>query len=75
MGAKKKFEFDIVLSFAGEDRSVAKKLYGILHKRDVTVFYDFAERSGFGARTSTNICNRFIAIRLGSAWCLSLKAI
>ena len=37
---KKPFEFDVALSFAGEDRKHAEALAKILHKRDVKVFYD-----------------------------------
>jgi hypothetical protein len=44
MGAKRKYEYDIVLSFAGEDRKPAKTLYDILSEEGVTVFYDFAEK-------------------------------
>jgi hypothetical protein len=44
MPAKRKFEYEIVLSFAGEDRRIAKKLYDVLTKKGVTVFYDFAEK-------------------------------
>jgi hypothetical protein len=44
MPARRKFEYDLVLSFAGEDRRTAKRLYDILTERGVTVFYDFAEQ-------------------------------
>jgi TIR domain len=44
MNAKKRFEYDIVLSFAGENRKIAKRLYDILNKEGITVFYDFAEK-------------------------------
>lgn len=44
MSGRKKFEYDVVLSFAGEDRKVAKKLYEILKKEGITVFYDLAEK-------------------------------
>ncbi|MBB1092178.1 TIR domain-containing protein [Rhodopseudomonas palustris] len=33
-------EFDVALSFAGEDRSMAQKLAEMLKRNDVTVFYD-----------------------------------
>jgi hypothetical protein len=40
------YEFDIALSFAGEDREIAQKLAYLLRKRGIKVFYDEFERSG-----------------------------
>jgi hypothetical protein len=40
MSTKKKFEYEIVLSFAGEDRKIAKRLCKILEGKGVKVFYD-----------------------------------
>src|SRR5581483_5082001 len=37
---KKKYEFDIALSFAGENRAVVKRLAKILKDCEVDVFYD-----------------------------------
>jgi hypothetical protein len=44
MTSKKKFEYDIVLSFAGGERKLAERLYDLLLKNKVSVFYDFAEK-------------------------------
>ena len=41
---KKQFDYDVVLSFAGGNRRIAKKIYDILSKKNVKVFYDFAEQ-------------------------------
>lgn len=38
-------EYDVALSFAGEDRSVADELSNVLAKYDVRVFYDMKEQS------------------------------
>jgi hypothetical protein len=37
------FEYDVALSFAGEDRAVADRLASMLHDSGVTVFYDLYE--------------------------------
>jgi hypothetical protein len=37
---RKRFEYDVVLSFAGEDRKHAKKVATLLEKQDISVFYD-----------------------------------
>jgi hypothetical protein len=34
------FEYDIALSFAGEDKEVAEELAALLTKKDIRVFYD-----------------------------------
>lgn len=36
----KKFDYDVAISFAGEDRKQAKKLADVLSKRGIAVFYD-----------------------------------
>ena len=41
----KNFEFDIALSFAGEDRKIAEELALLLIERNVRVFYDFHRRA------------------------------
>jgi hypothetical protein len=46
MAKRKKFEYDVVLSFAGEDRKFAEQLYEILTREHVRVFYDLAEQHG-----------------------------
>jgi len=38
------YEFDIAISFAGEDREIAKKIASALVKRDVRIFYDDYEK-------------------------------
>jgi uncharacterized protein YjbI with pentapeptide repeats len=38
------YEFDIAISFAGEDRQIAKKIASALVKRDVRIFYDDYEK-------------------------------
>jgi hypothetical protein len=38
--AKKRYSFDVVLSFAGEDRAHVKKIAQLLQKRNISVFYD-----------------------------------
>lgn len=42
---QKSFDFDIALSFAGEDRPVAERLALLLTGRNVKVFYDFHLRA------------------------------
>lgn len=37
-------EYDLALSFAGEDREYAEKLYDFLSDEDLAVFYDLAEQ-------------------------------
>jgi hypothetical protein len=44
MAKKAKFEFDVVLSFAGEDRADAEKLFQMLQRGGASVFYDSAEQ-------------------------------
>lgn len=39
-----KYEYDIAISFAGEDRNIAVKIADSLSKRDVRVFYDAYEK-------------------------------
>jgi hypothetical protein len=39
------FEFDIALSFAGEDRKIAEELARLLIEKNVRVFYDFNFRA------------------------------
>lgn len=41
----REFEYDVALSFAGEDRSYASQLAQLLHERGLTVFYDDYERA------------------------------
>jgi hypothetical protein len=36
----KQYEFDVAISFAGEDRRIAEELASILHKAGIEVFYD-----------------------------------
>jgi hypothetical protein len=38
--AKKRYAFDVVLSFAGEDRVHVNKIAQLLQKRNISVFYD-----------------------------------
>src|SRR3954454_1990381 len=38
-------EYDVALSFAGEDRPLAGKLAGLLHARHIRVFYDEYEKA------------------------------
>jgi hypothetical protein len=42
---KKRYEFDIALSFAGENRVVVKKLAKMLQDYGVDVFYDEYNRA------------------------------
>lgn len=35
-----RFEYDVALSFAGEDRSIVDKFVQLLHAKNITVFYD-----------------------------------
>jgi len=39
------FEYEVALSFAGEDRKIAEELAGILDGFDVSVFYDLHEQA------------------------------
>ena len=39
------FEYDVALSFAGEDRAYVKEVAGLLESADVRVFYDEYERA------------------------------
>jgi hypothetical protein len=45
MNRNKSYEYDIVLSFAGEDRSYASQVADILTQHGVSVFYDEYEQS------------------------------
>jgi len=38
------FEYDVALSFAGEDRDIARKLFKALESRNVKVFFDEVEK-------------------------------
>ncbi len=40
-----KYDYDILLSFAGEDREVARKIAGQLRERGVEVFFDEYEEA------------------------------
>src|SRR5437016_4769907 len=42
---KEKYEYDIAISYAGEDHSYAEALANVLHDRGVNVFYDKYERA------------------------------
>ena len=42
---KDKIEYDVALSFAGEDRKYAEQLARLLIRQEITVFYDEYERS------------------------------
>lgn len=44
MPKRRNFQYDVVLSFAGEDRQYAEQLYEILKRENVNVFYDRAEQ-------------------------------
>jgi hypothetical protein len=47
--SKKKYEYEVALSFAGEDRRHAEKLAVLLRENDVSVFYDeFAKATLWG---------------------------
>ena len=41
----KKYPFDIAISFAGEDRTVALQLFDHLKAKNIDVFYDFNEQA------------------------------
>jgi hypothetical protein len=43
--ARRRYEYDLVLSFAGEDRRVVERLYSILVRQNIRVFYDKAEQA------------------------------
>lgn len=43
--SREEFEYDVALSFAGEDRGVAEELAARLMEHDVRVFYDKLERA------------------------------
>jgi hypothetical protein len=42
---KRRYEYDLVLSFAGEDRQLVERLYRVLVREDIRVFYDRAEQA------------------------------
>jgi hypothetical protein len=44
MSRPRKYEYDVLLSFAGEDRRIAERLFKILTREGVRVFYDHAEQ-------------------------------
>jgi len=46
------FEYDVALSFAGEDRNVAKKLFRLLTRQGHRVFYDEDRRAHLWGRDS-----------------------
>jgi hypothetical protein len=45
MKRQNRFEYDLVLSFAGEDRKPVERVYQILRRHGVRVFYDKAEQT------------------------------
>jgi hypothetical protein len=45
MNRRRRYEYDLVLSFAGEDRKVVENLYNTLIRSRVKVFYDKAEQA------------------------------
>lgn len=44
-GQNEEFDYDVALSFAGEDREFAKQLYDALRSEHIKVFYDEAEKA------------------------------
>ncbi len=40
MAANDEFEYDVALSFAGEDKAIVDKFAGLLKSKDIKVFYD-----------------------------------
>lgn len=58
MPKKKKYKWDVAISFAGEDRKIAKKLATALKAKGASVFYDKDHKShlwGKGTREFDNI--------------------
>lgn len=54
MKRNRRFEFDVAISYAGEDRAVAGELANILRKKGLSVFYDqFYKSKLWGKRLST----------------------
>jgi hypothetical protein len=51
---KTKFEFDIALSFAGEDRKYVEQVATRLQRMDLRVFYDEHESTNLWARIYMN---------------------
>ncbi len=45
MKRRRHYEYDLVLSFAGEDRKVVERIYKILMREKIRVFYDKAEQA------------------------------
>jgi hypothetical protein len=45
MSQQPEFDYDLALSFAGEDRPVAESLAGLLRDDGVRVFYDAYEKA------------------------------
>ena len=54
-------DYDVALSFAGEDRKYVEAVADYLRSRDIRVFYDAMRKQTFGGKTSTTICLRSTA--------------
>ena len=59
--------YDIVLSFAREDRGYVEEVAELLNERGVVVFYDMYEQVTCGARISKSTSRASTASRRGSA--------
>ena len=60
-----KFEktYDFALSFAGDDRQVAKKIAERLRQKEIAVFYDHDEQSEIMASDVETYLNKIYALR------------
>jgi len=65
-----KFDYDVAISFAGEDRQNAKKLANLLKTNDVKVFFDEFEQANLWGK---NIYNYFANVYTNQArYCIML---
>jgi hypothetical protein len=58
--AKRQPDFDVALSFAGEDRTYVERVASELQRMGLKVFYDKHEAVTLWVETSTHICARSI---------------
>jgi hypothetical protein len=64
---EKVYEFDVALSFAGEDRANAERLAKLLRESNVRVFYDEFVKATLWGRIYINIWKPYKRIRRNTA--------
>jgi hypothetical protein len=66
----REYQYDVALSFAGEDRRLVEAIARSLVDCDVRVFYDEFLATSYGAKTSSSTSLQYTGIRRSSVWSL-----